>query len=337
MFLLSGKKYSRDYNKIGKDNNMKPVLKQKKAIIQQKGLTILSVFDTFGKTSGKKDVSLCKTKEGKKIILRVGEVRTQGFFPEGFTGKYLRIPKIFERHLGDIPYELEEYLKGPHVGELDRVSQRQGRISDKLLDKLIAAFWEFQQVGQKVSLEKKFKKEKLFNYFNKAKKLIKNSDNVYKVIIDNENFWGGAHPAKWKYSLDNLIMTPDQKIGFIDNAGVGLRYFGYDLGWLIWPQWFYIETDHYSAVNKHVKYLEHFIVKVVKTAPSNFTKQKNLEKYCWLVIFERLVGALFDMVNQTIHLSHWGMGPDDPPARQEKHVRFLNKLLKVVIEKLRRG
>jgi len=313
---------------------MKSILEQKKAVIQQKGLSILSVFDTFEKTSGKKDVSLCKTKEGEKIILRVGEVRPQEFFPNGFTGKHLKIPKIFERHLSDIPYELEEYLKGPHVGELDRVSQLQGRISDILLDKLIAAFWEFQQIGQKVPLEKKFKKEKLLDYFNKAKKLIKNPDAVYKVIIDNENFWDGEYPSKWKYSLDNLIMTPDQKIGFIDNAGVGLRYFGYDLGWLIWPQWFYIETDHYSAVSKHIKYLEHFIAKVIKVAPSSFTKQENLEKYCWLVIFERLVGASFDVVNQTVHLSHWGMGPDDPPDRREKHVRFLNGLFGVVPKKV---
>jgi len=68
---------------------MKSILEQKKAVIQQKGLSILSVFDTFEKTSGKKDVSLCKTKDGEKIILRVGEVRPQDFFPNGFTGKHL--------------------------------------------------------------------------------------------------------------------------------------------------------------------------------------------------------------------------------------------------------
>jgi hypothetical protein len=326
-----------DYNEISKDYSMESILEQQKTVIRQKGLTILSGFDTFEKTSGKKDVSLCKTKKGEKIILRVGEARPQEFFSNGFNGKYLRIPKILERHLNNIPFELEEYFEGPHIGELDRVSQRQGRISDELLDKLIAAFWEFQQIGQKVFLDKKFKKEKLLNYFNKAKKLIKNPDVVYKVIIGNENFWDGEYPSKWKYSLDNFIMTSDQKIGFIDNAGVGLRYFGYDLGWLIWPQWFYMETDQYSAVDEHVGYLENFITKVIKIAPNDFTKQQNLEHYCWLVIFERLVGALFDVVNQTIHLSHWGMGPGDSPARRERHVRLLNKLLKVVTEKLRQG
>ena len=56
------------------------LLKIRKSIISKKNYKLVKIFDSVEKTSGEKDVSLCKTVEGKLVILRVGEIHPKTFF-----------------------------------------------------------------------------------------------------------------------------------------------------------------------------------------------------------------------------------------------------------------
>jgi len=66
------------------DQNLQPqdILNRKKELIQSKALTVITTYDTFERESGKKDVSLCENSVGEKVILRIGEIRTNEFFLE---------------------------------------------------------------------------------------------------------------------------------------------------------------------------------------------------------------------------------------------------------------
>lgn len=311
------------------------ILGKRDEIIDRKRLKVLSTFDTFQKTSGKKDVSLCESPEGAQIILRTGEVRPKTFFPNGFRGDYIVIPKIFESSLDKPSYELEEYLDGSLVSDVDKKGSADGQIDLKILDKLLSAFWEFQHIGQSLGLEQKFSIEKIHKRLEKARLFLNNPEVVKTITSENENFWAGTYPSKWKFAPDNLIITKDNKIGFIDNAKVGLRYFGYDLGMLIWPRWVEMKTENYSKVEEHMKYLEKFKNMVLKKRPKGFDIAQNFEKCFWLMIFERLIGAIFDIARDVRHLADWGMGKNDPPERKQKHLKFLNSLLELVIAKLK--
>ena len=313
-------------------NNKNQIQQTKNRVIENENLQLIKTFDTFDKTDGTKDVCLCESPEGKKIILRIGEVRPPTFFPNGFMGEYIVIPKIYKNDLdSDPPYELEEFLEGSLVSDIDKKGSAEGQIDFKILDKLLSAFWEWQVIGKDLELEPKYSADKINKRFEKSKHLINNPKATQKIINSSKDFWNDPYPSKWKFAPDNLIMTPDNKVGFIDNAKVGLRYFGYDLGMLIWPRWVEMKTENYAKVDKQVKYLEKFKELVLQKAPPDLEIVNNFEKCFWLMVFEKLIGTIYDVARQVGHLADWGMGPDDPPLRKDKHLAFLNFLLDVVI------
>ncbi|MBI4653145.1 hypothetical protein HY750_02725 [Candidatus Kuenenbacteria bacterium] len=317
--------------KINEKQKKENLVEVRTVLSSQKKLKVIKVFDTIEKTSGEKDVSLCQTQDGNKVILRIGEIRPSSFFLNGFESKHFVIPKIYERQEAEIPYEIEEYLDGILVCDFDKQQSKTGKIDPKISKKLLATFWEFQYVAANIGLEQKFDKSKILKHFEKAKPLLQEPQLIQKLINQYENFWKGAYPSKWKFSTDNLIMMPGNKIGFIDNAEAGLRYFGYDLGWLLWPRWVEMETKHFDEVNDHFKYLKQFMKQAYQMAPE---KIENFEKNFWLVIFDRLVGAIYDVACDTRHLNDWGMKKNGNKKRKEKHLVFLNKLLALVVKKL---
>lgn len=318
-----------------KENSDKKDLTEiRSTLTRQKELKVIDVFDTIDKTSGEKDVSLCQTRDGEKVILRIGEIRPRAFFLEGFEGKNFVVPKIYERQEGETPYEIEEYLPGILVSDLDKQQSRTGKIDPQISEKLLAVFWEFQQVARDIELEQKFDKGKITKYFEKAKSLLDNPEAIQKFIDQYESFWKGTYPSKWKFSTDNLIMVSDGRIGFIDNAGVGLRYFAYDLGWLLWPRWVEMETEHFNEVDDHFQYLKQFMKQAQEAAPRGEVDLDNFERKFWLVIFERLIGSIYDVARNVRHFDDWGMGKDGDERRKEKHLAFLKGLLKRVIKKL---
>jgi len=309
------------------------LLKIRKSIISKKNYKLVKIFDSVEKTSGEKDVSLCKTVEGKLVILRVGEIHPKTFFPDGYVGKNLVIPKLYESNDKNIIYEIEEALSGKMICDVDMKNHLTGKIDEKILRKLFAAFWEFQIIARNVKLKQKGNKNNLFEHLKLAEPLLQSSARIKKIINDNNDFWKDLYPSKWKFATDNLLILPNNKIGFIDNVNVGLRYFAYDLGWLIWPRWVEMKTVKFDQVDEQLIYLKKFLSLVKKTKPKQI-KISNLEKKFWLMIMHRLIGAIADVARNVRHLADWNMGDGGSKKRTEKHLKFLNALLEEVIKKV---
>ncbi|MFH1534854.1 MAG: hypothetical protein ABIF80_02620 [Patescibacteria group bacterium] len=222
---------------------------------------------------------------------------------------------------------------GQLVSEVDTNEAINGQMNLKLLEKLLSAFWEFQTIGKKVTLEQKFTIEKVKNHLRKTKNLLNNYSEIESMVNKYQDFWNTGYPSKWKFAPDNLILTRDSKIGLIDNSNVGLRYFGYDLGWLIWPRWVLMKTECYDKIEEQLEYLDNFSKKLLKTVPINHTAIE-IEQYFWLMIMERLIGMFFDVANNTKHIKRWAIGPEGDAKRTKKYLYFLESLLKHTLTKI---
>lgn len=311
----------------------KQIITKRNSIVKQKNYIIVKIFDTLEKTSGEKDVSLCKTPTGNLVILRIGEIHPKNFFPNGYIGKNLVIPKLYESHNKDLAYEIEEYLGDTMVSDIDMKNHLLGKVDDKILKKLIVAFWEFQSVASNIKLKKHGGNKIFIEHLKIATPLLKSPETVKKIFTKNKKFWNELYPSKWKFATDNLLVIPNDKIGFIDNANVGLRYFAYDLGWIIWPRWVEMKTSQFDKIDEHLVYLEK-LMKLAKKMKPKHIKIDNFERKFWLMIFQRLVGAIFDVARNVRHLADWNMGPTGNKKRTEKHLYFLNSLLEEVIKKV---
>jgi hypothetical protein len=310
----------------------KDILKRKQELVQSKALAVVRTYDTFEHESGKKDVSLCKNSRGEKFILRIGEVRTKQFFFKGYKGGSLIIPEILKQELMGVPYEFEEYLTGSLASEI-AANSGEGEIEPELLEKLLSAFWEFQTIGKQAFLEQRFSIDKIVEHLHKAEGLSKNYAEVEKIIYQHRDFWNKGYPSKWKFALDNLIITENNKVGLIDNAKIGLRYFGYDLGWLIWPLWVTMKTGYYRKTDEYLRYLNDFSHRVAETAPKEYSKI-DVKKYFWLMILERIIGMYFDVANNTKHLRHWSIGLNENHKRTKEYLSFLESILKHTLIKI---
>lgn len=311
------------------------ILLKRGKLIKKNKFTVLRIFDTFGKEGERKDVILCQRRDGIKVILRIGEVRPKIFFPQGYIGKYLVIPKILKRDFKDPPYEIEEYMEGKLISDAIR-QRKDGRIDLEILKKLLNVFWEFQKVAKNLKLKHKFSKAKILEHFNKGLPFIRFPKDVKNIIDKNESFWNERWPSKWKFSPDNLILlAKNEKIAFIDNSKVGARFWGYDLGWLIWPLWPTMTTKNYSNISSYWKYLEKFKTMLIKQSPSYWSKKIDLQKMFYLIVFERLIGALFDVSRNVSYLADWGLSKNDAFFRRKEYIKFLNKILEKIISKLK--
>lgn len=308
------------------------LVKTRKRIVREKNYKIVKIFDSLEKTSGEKDVSLCKTSEGKLVVLRIGEIHPKNFFPGGYTGKSLVIPKLYESNNGTIIYEIEEFLEGKMVCEIDMKNHLLGKIDEKILKKLFSAFWEFQIITKNIKLKKKGDKQNILDHLKVASPLLSRPEMIKKIINKNKKIWDALYPSKWKFSTDNLLILNNGKIGFIDNVNVGLRYFAYDLGWIIWPRWVEMKTSKFSQINEQLNYLNKFLLLLKKTKPKQI-KIDALEKRFWLMIMHRLIGAIADVAHNVRHLTDWNMGANGNQKRKEKHLNFLNALLEEVLTK----
>ncbi|MBU0707928.1 hypothetical protein KKG41_06170, partial [Patescibacteria group bacterium] len=262
---------------------------------------------------------------------RIGETRPGCFYLNGHKGEHFVVPKIIERSDQGSIYEIEEYLAGPTLW--DKYGQEgEFVLSDKLWDLLLSAFWEFQTVTSQLPLEKKYSIKNIIKHFEKAKKIIPDHHVVLEFISKHEAEWSSSFPSKWKFALDNLILTKDNKVGLIDNVNVGLRFLSYDIGWIIWPGWVHMSTEQYdSSIKEYISYLDLIEKKFYITCPQDFQYIQHVKKYYWLSIFERIIGSLYDVVNQTKHLKSAGIIKGS--QREKLHVQFLLKLLGIVLKR----
>lgn len=295
-------------------------------------LKALRRFDTWQNTHGEKDVWHCR-RGSREVIIRIGEARPKAFFPGGLEGKHLVVPELLASRASHIPYEIEVFIPGQLVSHAERARAPAGQLSHARLRKLVAVFWEFQVVARRLPLEQKFDISQVLEHCRLARPLLRQPAAVERVIRQHQQFWSRGYPAKWKFAPDNLILTPGGKIGLIDNVGVGLRYFGYDLGWLIWPRWLHMDIAHCQRIGQHLSYLEHMLAMVVRWRPRTGFQAVNIRCAFWLTMMERVVGATYDLAVHTPHLARCGLGVNHP-RRRAVHQRFLNELLDHLITRI---
>lgn len=310
---------------------MHPGVKLRNKIIKEKNLELIKVFDT-NEYEQHKDVALVEDSSGRKMILRCGETRnSKDVFPEGYQGEHFIIPEIYQlQDKKDERFELVEYISGDMISSMEFEQGVSQLMEKNMLEKLIEAHWEFQQVAQDKMNEKlkpTWKKENLSNFFETGKQVI---DEILlretKRIVESDKydwFWQPNYPAKWKFALDNLILTAEGKIGFVDLAKIGKRFWGYDLGWLFWPNWHHFSEKEMQQYDKYYETLQDFFDLVYQHAPE---PEQNDEFYtkCNLVLFERIIGSTFDIVNETGHLMKFIKNQEN---FKENYAHFLNGLL----------
>jgi len=249
-----------------------PAIKKRNYLIKKINLELIDVFDS-NKNEEYKDVVLVRDlRDKKKKVLRVGEHRTKGFCYDGYKGKYLVIPKVYKINTEKgKEYELEEYVPGKMFFEYLKGPVANRIMFDKQIEMLIRSWGEFQKLTKNSKLpkynvwDKKIKKHLSF-----AIRLVENKKRLQKVLAlpkVKKFFQDNNYPAKWKFSVDNLIVTPDGEIGFIDLAKVGRRFWGYDLGWTFWSAWFHWSTMEYSKAKIHLKCLEKYFLQIKKILP----------------------------------------------------------------------
>lgn len=315
-----------------KDVSPEEILAERERVLTENHLTLETVFDTFVKESGAKDVVAAKTQEGSRVIVRLGERRASWFFPEGFSGTSTRIPKLITSGGDRIPFEIEEAIDGTMMIELDRATESVGKLGDATLAKLATAFWEFQPVTAQLPLEP------MYSLTNAEKFIAKLDPELVPTIVDtaqrHRDFFETLYPSKWKFATDNLILDADGRVAFIDNVKVGKRYFGYDIGWIIWPPWLHMSVEAYADVDGHLAYLDHVKEIFFADIPNDVARPVDLDRAFNLILFERLVGSLFDIVQKTKHLASSGL--DSAHAdRLKAHEQFLRIMLEKIIDRLK--
>lgn len=254
-----------------------------------------------------KDVVLVKDAQDQKLILRIGETRAKNFWPQGYPGKYFVVPRLFKTaRVGKIIYEMEEYLPGRLLADiLPRLRAKQILPAD-ILKRLILAHWEFQRKVKSIKLQVAWTRKNLEKFYQKTKKFLAADINqkARNIIYGREyrKYWQAHYPCKWKFSVDNLILMSDRRIGLIDLARVGKRFWGYDLGWLFWPAWHHFRSTDFKNPKKHIQHLHKIFKLVYKLAPAKEQARKDFYKRCWLIVLERCLGALYDVANQTAHV-----------------------------------
>jgi len=308
----------------------KPLIKLRHQICVQKGIKIIKIFDTYQKEKDK-DVILGQW-QGKKIILRIGEHRPVDFFPDGYQGDYLVIPKIYTINK-KLNYEIEQYLDGKLLFDLLQKIKTNHLLAPGWLKPVIKSFWEWQYIGSGLKLKKINCRKKLEQFFNQGSHLIKHPQIAASIINNNKYnfFWAEHYPAKWKFATDNLVALPERKIGFIDLKGVSQRYWGYDLGWIVWPAWFNFNSTEIRLHHQHFKYLKNFFNLVYSLAPSSEKKNKRIFiTKCWLVIFERIIGSYRDVALDIAHIKN----NLNTKTKKNLFVNFLDQLLILVSSEL---
>jgi hypothetical protein len=308
------------------------LLEERTRLLVEHRLTLETVFDTFQKESGRKDVVAARTEEGKCVILRLGERRPSWLFPKGFLGTHIRFPRIIASGGDQIPFEIEEAVVGTIMIELDHATESTGRLSDETLRKLANAFWEFQRITASFPLES------MYSLANAEKFLAKLDSGLVPMLRataeHHRDFFEDLYPSKWKFATDNLILDTDERVALIDNVKVGKRYFGYDIGWIIWPPWLHMSIDAYADVDEHLTYLDHVKKIFFSNVPGDVDHPADLDRAFNLIIFERLVGSLFDITNKTKHLASSGLDTVHID-RLEAHTQFLQSMLANILDRLK--
>jgi len=311
----------------------KEMITKRNGLIKKFGFKLIKVFDTNEHEDYKDVVLVYDSKDKLKKVLRIGEHRTKNFLYNGYKGKYLIIPKIYQINTSkDNKYEIEEYIEGEMIIKYLDNPLANKILPDKYINRLIKSFWEFQEIAKKVKLPRyEVLDQKIKKHLNYAIKLMDNPNKVVKLLNTEKVrsfFQDNNYPCKWKFSVDNLIVTPKNKLAFIDLAKVGKRFWGYDLGWIFWPIWFCLPIEEYESANDHLKYLERLFKKVEKTASKG--NKIDIIYSGYLIILERVIGTLYDLAADISHARKINKMKN----KRKAFIKFLNGLLNLIVNKI---
>ncbi|MFH1430822.1 MAG: hypothetical protein ABIG71_04910 [Candidatus Uhrbacteria bacterium] len=298
----------------------------RKQLLRERGWTLRRVFDT-NEHEPHKDVCSIILEDGTTCILRIGEHRPPAFFPSGYDGKHIVVPRLLETS-DDPCYEIEALLPGLLLSEIDPAPTADSILRPDLLTKCIEGFWEIGSVFAKApNLERRWNiKEKLGKHLIVARTLLTTDEQIAldALLTSTKKFWSSRAPAKWKYSADNILLLPDGRLGLVDLAQVGTYLWGYDLGWIVWPRWLHLPLEVWQNPQPHFDALERFIEEVIALAPSHKQKHAPVLRRCiLLVLLERVIGSFYDVVNNTSHTHD----PLENEQRRDAHIHFLHALL----------
>jgi len=312
----------------------KKVIAQRNQIIKKYNLKLLKIFDTNEHENYKDVVLVFDPKDKKKKVLRVGEHRTKNFLYHGYQGKYLVVPKIYKINTQKgKEFEIEEYILGRMLDTfIDKKPLVNKILPNQYMDLLIKSFWEFQQKDALIQIpEIETLKNKTSKHLNEAIKLIDDPGRVINLFNNKRViifFTNNKYISKWKFAVDNLIITPDNKVGFIDLARVGKRFWGYDFGWVFWVVWFHMPISEFKKPTKHFNYLENFFKQIDKQKPKGIKVDVIFNGY--LIILERIIGALYDIAAEISHARKI----NSQPKKRKVFINFLNKLLELTLDKI---
>jgi len=311
----------------------KEVVSKRDDIIRKNNFQLLKIFDTNEHEDYKDVVLVYDPVDKRKKVLRVGEHRAKNFLYKGYNGKKLVIPKIYKINtVKNNQYEIEEFIHGKLIYECFGPPLATRIMPDKYMNLMIEAFWEFQRLAQKVKLPKyEIWHKKFLKHYGHAVKLINDKSRIATILKTKkikDFFEDNNYVCKWKFSVDNLLITPDNKLGFIDLANVGKRFWGYDLGWIFWPGWFQLPITQYKKSAEHFSYLEKLFRKVEKKAPKNIKRDIAYNGY--FIIFARVIGALFDLSARISHAKKINRNK----KKRKEFIKFLNELLILTVNKL---
>lgn len=313
------------------------IIKQRNKIIKENNFKLLKIFDTNEHEDYKDVVLIYDPKDKKKKVLRVGEHRTKNFLHNGYKGKYLIVPKIYSIITAEHnKYEIEEFVKGELLVNCLSKPTADKPIDDRYLELLIKSFWEFQTIGKKINLPKqevltsKVKKHLAYAYKVMDGNKKQRAENLFKNKKVINFFKNSNYPCKWKFAVDNLILTTDSKIGFIDLARVGKRFWGYDLGWIFWPLWFHFPIQEYKKTKEHLNWLENLFKKIDEYKPKN-VKKVDIIFYGYLIILERVIGTMFDVAANISHAQKI----TKKKRKMKAFIKFLNELLELTLDKIK--
>ncbi len=273
----------------------------RKKLLAELNFTLVRVFDT-NEHEQEKDVCLVKDSAGQELVLRVCERRPINIYPSGFHGKHIVFPKLVQTSIKPC-YEIEEYIPGTMVEDADAGTTKEHIIRPDILTRLFSAFWEFQEIFASVSLEpkpSKYEKHLIpaLTLLDKTRKTVVND-----MVREHLSFFQDtSYPSKWKFSDDNLILMDDGRVGLVDNANIGLRFWGYDIGWLYWSRWFRLTIHEWQNTEVHIKLLENFFEAWWQSRPSSLslTHDKFMLR-AHLGLLTRLIGTLYDIAENISH------------------------------------
>lgn len=122
---------------------------------------------------------------------------------------------------------------------------------------------------------------------------------------------------------------PNGRTGIIDLTHFGLRPRYYDLTFFLWSQWFWTREETLDKPEETWEYMKDFFKKMQRNNPKEFQNEISLKQF-YLVLLERILGALYDVAITTDHFKRIFKEEE----QKQKLTKFLQKILEHCLEAL---